>query len=165
MALLRIYRDNRLVFNNKTYLCALGKTGMSLTKREGDNASPIGVFSLRHVLYRADRIPAPKTNLPLRALTPEDGWCDDPTHVDYNRAITRPHPARHETLWRDDSLYDIIVVLGHNDDPPITGQGSAIFFHLARPFYRPTEGCIAVEQADMYDILAHVTPDDCMKIG
>lgn len=165
MTILKVYRDNRLYHQGKTYTCALGKNAITLDKTEGDNASPQGCYALRSVLYRADRVKVPQTILPVSALTPNDGWCDDVNHADYNRLITLPHPARHEKLWREDSLYDIIVVLGHNDNPPVAGKGSAIFFHLARPFYRPTEGCIAVTLTDMYDILASVSTDSQMQIG
>lgn len=135
--------------------CALGKGGLlpARDKREGDGASPIGDWPMRRVFYRADRLAPPETGLPVQALRPEDGWCDDPAHPQYNRLVTRPFEASHEKLWRDDHVYDLIVELGHNDDPPIAGLGSAIFMHLAKPDYAPTEGCVALAEPDLRAVL------------
>jgi L,D-peptidoglycan transpeptidase YkuD (ErfK/YbiS/YcfS/YnhG family) len=105
------------------------------------------------VLYRADRVPPPRSAVPREPIAPADGWCDDPAHPDYNRMVQLPHPARHEALWRDDTLYDIVGVLGWNDDPPQRGRGSAIFLHVARPDLAPTEGCIALPAADLRSVL------------
>lgn len=146
--------------------CAIGRGGMApaADKREGDGVSPIGVWPLRYVLYRPDRGPAPATALPVQALAPDDGWCDDPTHPDYNRRVKRPFAASHEALWREDGLYDLVVVLGHNDDPPVAPLGSAIFLHLAKPDYAPTEGCIALSRADLTAVLAQAAPGDALAI-
>ncbi len=139
------------------YRCALGRGGVRRDKQEGDGATPSGRFALRRFLYRADRLDWPRTSLAGAALAPDDGWCDDPTHPDYNRQVKLPHPARHERLWRDDHLYDLLVVLGHNDDPPRPGRGSAIFMHIARPNLAPTEGCIALALADLLEILGQLS--------
>ena len=106
------------------------------------------------MLYRADRGTAPVCRVPVEPLAPEDGWCDDPSHPDYNRAVRLPHPARHEHLWRDDPVYDVIGVLGWNDRPVVRGRGSAIFLHVARPDLAPTEGCIALPPRDLRAALA-----------
>jgi L,D-peptidoglycan transpeptidase YkuD (ErfK/YbiS/YcfS/YnhG family) len=141
-----------------TYRCSLGRAGIRLDKREGDGTTPVGAFALRRVLYRPDRLAAPRTALPARAITSNDGWCDDPGDPSYNRPVQLPYPASAETLWREDALYDVIVVLGHNDDPPIAGLGSAIFLHVARDDFGPTQGCIALARADLLAILATVAP-------
>ena len=116
------------------------------------------------MLYRADRRAAPRTGLSVSTIAPEDGWCDDPSHPDYNRPVPLPHPARCERLWRDDGLYDLVVVLGHNDDPPIPERGSSIFLHLARDGYAPTEGCVALESTDLEALLASAAPGDALGI-
>jgi L,D-peptidoglycan transpeptidase YkuD (ErfK/YbiS/YcfS/YnhG family) len=97
--------------------------------------------------------------LPTQALTPHDGWCDDPADSEYNRPVTRPYPARHERLWRDDGIYDVIAVMGYNDDPPRPGAGSAIFLHLARPGFAPTEGCVALALADLLLVLGEASAE------
>ena len=144
--------------------CALGKGGVRPDKREGDGATPAGRFPLRRALYRPDRGPAPATALPCAAIGPEDGWCDDPADPAYNRPIRLPHPARHERMWRDDELYDLVIVIGHNDDPPAAGLGSAVFVHLARPDWGPTEGCVALSRADLAELLAAAALGDVLVV-
>lgn len=122
-------------------------------KREGDGASPAGDWKVRRVWYRADRGPAPETGLPVIALRPEDGWCDAPEDPEYNRRVPLPYRARHERMWREDGLYDLVVELGYNDDPPVPGRGSAIFLHVAQEDYTPTEGCVAVSAEDLRAVL------------
>ncbi len=146
--------------------CALGRAGINYVnaKREGDGSTPCGRFPLRRVLYRADRIQRPMTGLPVQALTPADGWSDDPADPLYNRPVTLPHPYSHEALWRDDGLYDIIVVIGHNDDPVVLGHGSAVFIHVATPDYAPTEGCVALAAADLLELIENCRPGDSVSI-
>ena len=144
--------------------CALGRGGVSEDKREGDGKTPLGVFTLRRVLYRADRRETPVTGLPVRAIRPDDGWCDDPTHGDYNTLVRLPFEATHEELWRNDSIYDVIVELGYNDRPPVPGLGSAIFLHLARPHFSPTEGCVAISRSAMDRILPNLNKGSSIRI-
>ena len=135
--------------------CAVGKGGVlpAAAKREGDGATPAASMSLRRVLYRADRGRPPRCAVPVEPLSPGDGWCDDPGDRAYNRFVPLPIGASHERLWRDDALYDVIGVLGWNDDPVERGRGSAIFLHVARDDYAPTEGCIALAPRDLRAVL------------
>ncbi|WP_119302537.1 L,D-transpeptidase family protein [Dongia deserti] len=149
---------------DRTFPCALGRSGLIANKREGDGGTPIGRFPFRRLLYRADRVPHIETRLPARHIEPADGWCDDPASPDYNRMVHLPHPARHEELWRDDHLYDLIVVIGHNDDPIVPGAGSAVFVHVARDDWGPTAGCIAFRREDLLAILAQVRVGDAVRI-
>ena len=142
------------------FRCALGRGGLARDKREGDGATPIGARPMRRLLYRADRIDRPATRLPVLEIAPEDGWCDDPADPAYNRPVRLPYPGRHERLWREDGVYDLVVVLGHNDDPVVPGHGSAIFLHIARPDYGPTEGCVALARADLIRVLADAEAGD-----
>ncbi|MEK9967541.1 MAG: L,D-transpeptidase family protein [Ferrovibrio sp.] len=160
MADIIVTPDGTVSYGGLRYRCALGKGGVlpEAEKREGDGATPLGRYPLRQVYYRADRVDAPQTRLPLQALTPQDGWCDDPLDPAYNRFVVLPHAASHERLWRDDAIYDVIVVLGHNDDPPVPGLGSAIFMHVARPDYSSTEGCVALALPDLLNLLAVLRP-------
>lgn len=125
-------------------------------KREGDGGTPLGRFPIRVVLYRADRVSRPRVPLPIRAIRPDDGWSDDPSDRNYNRLIRLRSKQSAEGLMRDDNLYDYVLVLGYNDRPRIKGRGSAIFVHLARPEYTPTEGCIAFSRADLTAVLAEI---------
>jgi len=144
--------------------CALGPAGVLSDKREGDGATPAGVFPLRRVLYRADRLAPPQTRLPLALLVESDGWCDDPKDPRYNQQIKLPYPASHEHLWRGDHLYDVITVIGFNDAPVVPGRGSAIFIHVARPDYGPTAGCVALALGDLLALLAAAGPEDQLVI-
>lgn len=158
--------DGRLEFGDASMRCALGKGGViaASEKREGDGASPLGTWPIRYVLYRPDKGPAPVTALEVRAIAPEDGWCDAAGDPNYNRPVKLPYPASHERLWRDDDVYDLVVVLGHNDDPPVSPLGSAIFMHLARPGYPGTEGCVALAREDLLAVLAAANPGDAVAI-
>ena len=144
--LLRLGRD--------TYRCALGRAGVVARKVEGDEATPAGLLPLRRVLFRADRLRPPACFVPVGPIGPDDGWCDDPAHSDYNRPVPLPHPARHERLWRDDAVYDVVGVLGWNDAPVERGRGSAIFLHVMRPDFGPTAGCVALPLPDLLQVLA-----------
>ena len=133
-------------------------------KREGDGASPLGRWPVRRVFFRPDRGAAPETDLLAIALRPADGWCDDAGAPNYNRLVTLPCRDSHERLWRDDRLYDLIVELGYNDDPPEPGKGSAIFLHIARAGYLPTEGCVALAEADLRAVLARLGAGSVIEI-
>ena len=146
--------DGRLRFRDMIFRAALGKGGVRADKCEGDGATPAGPLVLRRVLYRADRVSRPVAGVPVAPLASQDGWCDDPTHRDYNRAVTLPHAARCEELWRADAVYDVIGVLGWNDAPVLAGRGSAIFLHVALAYYPPTEGCVALELGDLMRLFA-----------
>lgn len=155
-----------LRFNNKEYRCALGKSGARADKQEGDEATPVGCFPVRKIFYRPDKLEKPpETSFQVQALTPDDGWSDDVKMPEYNRFVRLPYNGSHEKLWRDDCLYDIIVVLGYNDDPVVSGKGSAIFMHVAREGYAPTAGCIALSREDLLEILktADVKTQVCVQ--
>lgn len=158
--------DGWLDIGERRVRCALGPAGVipAAAKREGDGASPAGVWPIREVWYRPDRGPPPACEVRVHAMTPDDGWCDDPADPAYNTHVTLPYAASHERLWREDGVYDIVVVLGHNDDPPVQGMGSAIFLHICRPGFAPTEGCVAIERPDLEELLDRVRPGDAVEI-
>lgn len=145
--------------------CAIGRGGARADKSEGDGATPIALLPLRRVLYRADRVAAPADAVAVEPIGPDDGWCDDPAHADYNRPVSLPHPGRHERLWREDALYDIVGVLGWNDAPVVTGRGSAIFLHVARADLAPTEGCIALPEREVRAVLAEGLSEILVRAG
>lgn len=144
--------------------CALGRGGIGVKQGEGDGVTPQGTWPLRRLFYRADRVPAPRCFLGATMLHSYDGWGDAPDDPGYNRLVRLPHAASHEVLWRDDHLYDLILVIGFNDDPVVAGKGSAIFLHLARPDFSPTEGCVALAKSDALAALAQLRPGDVIRI-
>lgn len=161
------YGDGAFDLDGRRVRCALGPAGLvePQSKREGDGATPQGLWPMRRVLYRPDRGPRPRTALAAAPLAPEDGWCDDPADPAYNRQVRLPHAGRAEALWREDSLYDLIVVLAYNDDPPVAGRGSAIFLHVARPDFGATHGCVALARPDLEEVLAKAGPGSALCIA
>src|SRR5262245_16749245 len=146
----------RLAWGAVAVACALGARGCRARKREGDAATPIGRWRLNEVFYRADRLPRPRTGLPVRPLSPSDGWCDAVGDRNYNRRVRHPYRASAEKLWRSDGLYDLIVTLDHNARPRVQGHGSAIFLHVAAHGYRATAGCIALPRPQLLRLLARL---------
>lgn len=168
MTIFRARADGHITWNGHQVRCALGKAGViaAADKREGDGKSPVGVWPLREVRYRPDVYPSgPVTALPVCATAPDDGWCDAPGDPAYNRPVKLPYPASAERMWRDDFVYDLVLVLGHNEDPPVPGLGSAIFLHLARDGYPGTEGCVALARKDVEALLAAARPGDAVEIA
>lgn len=158
------HRRGRLQAGHLFLPCALGRSGTSRAKREGDGATPLGRFRLLQAFYRADRGPRPRTGLPLRRIRSQDGWSDDPRDRRYNRLVPLPCPTSHETLWRDDHLYDVVIDISWNRGPIKRGRGSAIFLHLARPGFTPTEGCIAVDRRMIRRLLERIGPNTRIEI-
>lgn len=145
--------DRMIRFGGAMFPAVVGENGIAAFKLEGDHATPSGILPLRRLHYRADRLPPPRCAVPLEPITQNDGWCDDSKDPAYNRAISLPFGGRHERLWRDDGIYDIVGVLGWNDQPIVPGRGSAIFLHLTRPNRAPTEGCIALDLKHLLELL------------
>jgi L,D-peptidoglycan transpeptidase YkuD (ErfK/YbiS/YcfS/YnhG family) len=141
-------------FGERLWLCAIGRGGVRRDKAEGDGATPAGCWPIRRVLYRADRLERPATAFPCDPVQPHDGWCDAPGDPQYNRLVQLPYQGRHERLWRDEEVYDCIVVLGYNDAPVRADAGSAVFLHVARTDLAPTEGCVALLRGDLLEFLS-----------
>jgi L,D-peptidoglycan transpeptidase YkuD (ErfK/YbiS/YcfS/YnhG family) len=137
--------------------CAFGAAAITYRKREGDHASPAGHFRLIEGFFKPLGGRRPRSQLPFFALNRMLGWCDDPDAPIYNRLIRLPSSSRHETLWRDDGLYDLVIVLDYNLRPRRRGAGSAIFLHCARPGFTPTEGCIALRESDLRKLLPRLS--------
>ncbi len=145
-----------LTCGNLTLRCALGRSGIRSTKREGDGATPRGIFRIESAFYRRDRLRRPATGLSVLATKANDGWCDATEDRNYNRRVTHPYPASAEHLWRRDGLYDVVVVVGYNRNPRRRAAGSAIFMHVAEKGLRPTEGCVALPRRDLLKVIARI---------
>lgn len=146
------------------FACALGPSGVVANKREGDGATPRARLPMRRLFRRVDRVARPRCGLAVRSVRRTDGWCDAPVHRRYNQLIQLPFSASHETMWRDDELYDLVVELGWNDRPARPGRGSAIFLHAARPDFSPTAGCVALAPRVLARVLALCGPHTCVDI-
>lgn len=160
------FSDGRFDLGGSETRCALGRSGVIAAdeKREGDGASPLGVWPIRRLLYRPDRGGAPDTALPAAPLAENDGWCEMPGDPAYNQQVKQPYAAEVDWMWREDALYDLVVILGHNDDPVVPGAGSAIFLHIARPGYTPTQGCVALSRPDLEALLKRAKLGDAVAI-
>lgn len=150
--------EGKLRAGNITVLCRFGANGRSWLKHEGDGKSPKGSMSLLSGYFRHDRLPRPRSMLPLAPLRGSEGWCDDPADRMYNQLVPAGYPANHEILRRDDRQYDVVIIADYNCLPRVRGRGSAIFFHLTSQERRGTEGCIAITPSDMRKILPLIGP-------
>ncbi len=158
---LLVYSKNNkyyLSFENKTYQCILGRAGLINFKYkiEGDGATPQGKWSINDVWHRPDKISKFICRLPIKNIIENDGWCDDPKSPDYNKHIKLPYKYKHEKLFRNDSLYDILITLGYNESPTIKGKGSAIFIHCREKNKNFTEGCIGLWKSEIIEILENL---------
>ena len=148
-----VKKSKILKISKYIFKCTLGKNGVTKKKEEGDLKTPEGVFYLRYIMYRSDKIKKPKTNLPTYIIKKNHICCDDPKNSFYNKILDIKNSNLTEKLWRKDILYDILIVIGYNDGPIIKGKGSAIFLHLCEKKYKPTKGCIAIEKKNMIKLL------------
>ncbi|MFT3732652.1 MAG: L,D-transpeptidase family protein [Hyphomicrobium sp.] len=154
-ALSQSARRGYLEFGALKVPCALGRAGVKALKREGDSATPRGEFKLSYLLYRQGR-PRPRSAIRLKPIRRDDGWCDCPGDRNYNRPVSLPYPASAEHLWRRDGLYDVVVVLDYNIVPRVRNRGSAIFMHIARKNFEPTEGCVALRDNDLRRLVSRL---------
>ena len=144
---------------------ALGRGGIKANKREGDGGTPMGVFRPKRLWWRADRHTRPLTQLPVRPIRPDDGWCEDPADRHYNRPVRVASGSSADRLTRGDGLYDFIVEIDHNTRPRVAGRGSAVFLHLARDNFGPTAGCVSMTRSAMLHLLRRLGPQTRIVIG
>ena len=146
--------------------CQIGKHGIikNIYKVEGDNYTPTGVFRLKNLYYRKEKIGIDLLNfnqtIKLKKITKSCGWCDDPNHIDYNKYINLKKDTNflgtHENLWRTDDAYDLFFDLGYNTNPVKKFKGSAIFLHCSFKDERPTKGCVAIKKSNFYKVLKRI---------
>ena len=153
-----------LEYKNLKFRCALGKGGIKKKNREGDNITPKGIFKIIRFYYRSDKIKNINTLIKKIKIKKNIGWCDDPTSKFYNKEIKLPSKFSHEKLYRNDNLYDLILVLNYNMRPVIKNKGSAIFIHIAKKKFKPTTGCIALKKKDLIELLNNVKENTKVKI-
>jgi L,D-peptidoglycan transpeptidase YkuD (ErfK/YbiS/YcfS/YnhG family) len=160
-----VKRSENLLFKNLKFRCSLGKNGVTKNKVEGDKCTPSGIYKLKQVFYRADRIKKITTNLKKIKIKKNMGWCDDVSSNYYNKQIKISKKIGHEKLHRKDNLYDIIVVLNYNLNPIIKGKGSAIFLHVAKKNYNKTQGCIALKKNELLSLISKIKKNTQIRIG
>ena len=159
-----VKKTRYLVFKSLKFRCALGKCGIKKKITEGDFITPKGIFSLKKVYYREDRIKGLKTKLKKIKIKKNMAWCDDPKSKFYNKQIKLPNRYNYEKLYRKDKIYDIIITLDYNTNPIVKNKGSAIFLHIAKKNYKPTAGCIALKKEDLIHLLSVIKKGNKIKI-
>ena len=157
-------KNKFLYFQKYKLRCSIGKRGISSKKKEGDKKTPKGEFKLKYILYRKDRIIDLKTKLKKIIIKKNMGWCDDPDSIYYNKIINYPFKYTSEKLWRKENVYDIIIVIDYNLNPVVKNKGSAIFLHIAKKKYNPTNGCIAVSKNNIRLLVSKINKKTKLKI-
>ena len=159
-----IVKKNKLIYSDKSFQCAIGKSGTTEEKIEGDGCTPLGKYLIKEVFYRNDRVNLPNINFPTTAIESNFGWCDDINSNEYNKLIKFPFKESAERLFRSDNIYDIVCVLNYNLDPIVKNKGSAIFLHIARDDYSGTQGCVAISEKNLVLLLTMINKNTEINI-
>tara|TARA_B000000565_G_scaffold168521_1_gene127505 strand:+ start:603 stop:1094 length:492 start_codon:yes stop_codon:yes gene_type:complete len=160
-----IYINNKFIsYNNYKAKCAVGKRGISIKKKEGDFITPKGTFKIREIFYRKDRVQNLITRIKKTVIRKNMGWCDDPKSKKYNKLIYFPFKHSAEKLYRRENIYDIILVLNFNMNPVKKNKGSAIFIHVAKKNFQPTQGCIALDKSELIKLVKSIKINTIVKI-
>jgi L,D-peptidoglycan transpeptidase YkuD (ErfK/YbiS/YcfS/YnhG family) len=160
-----VKKSGYLKYKNLKFRCALGKGGVKKKTMEGDNITPKGIFKIIKIYYRPDKIKKIKTAIKKSKIKKNMGWCDDPKSRYYNKLINLPTKYSHEKLYRNDNLYDLIIVLSYNTSPIIKNKGSAIFMHITNNSYKKTKGCIALKKEHLIKIISKIKKNTKIKIN
>ena len=160
-----VKKSGYLNYKNLKYRCALGKGGIKKKKKEGDNITPSGVFKIIKIYYRPDKIKKIISPIKIVQIKKNMGWCDDSKSNFYNQQISLPSKFGYEKLYRNDNLYDLIIVINYNMNPIIKNKGSAIFIHVAKNYYKKTKGCIALKKKDLIELISLIKKNTKIKIS
>ena len=136
--------------------CSIGKRGIKKKRTEGDKSTPKGIFKIKYLLYRKDRLSGIRTKLKKYSIKKNMGWCDDVNSKKYNKLIILPSNLKHEKLYIKDHIYDLVIVINYNMNPIVKNKGSAIFLHIAKKNYSPTKGCVAISKKNMIILLKNL---------
>ncbi len=154
-----------LTYNKYKVKCALGKKGIGNKKREGDLITPKGQYKVKFILCRRDRIKNIKSRIKIITIQKNMGWCDDPKSEKYNQLVKLPFNFSHEKLFKNENIYDLILVLNYNMNPIRKNKGSAIFIHVAKNNYSKTRGCIAINKISLINVIKNLKKNTVIKIS
>ena len=160
-----VKKNGYLKYKNLKFRCALGKGGIKKKIKEGDNITPKGIFSITRIFYRQDKIKKIITKVKKIKIKKNMGWCDDSQSPFYNKQVKLPNRFGYEKLYREDNLYDIILILNYNIKPVIKNKGSAIFVHVGNKFYKKTRGCVALKKGHLIKLISQIKKNTKIKIG
>ena len=161
--IIHVSNKNTLIIDDFKLRCCIGKKGLNSNKKEGDYSTPKGLFNLRKLYFRKDRVTIPRCQINKRVIKKHMAWCDDPNHKKYNEEIKTRNKSLKENLYRKDYKYDYIIAISHNERK-IPGKGSAVFIHLTND-YKPTEGCVALKKKDFEILLKLIDKKTKIRIG
>ena len=157
-------KKHLLLYKDYKLKCAIGKSGITNFKKEGDFSTPKGTFKLGKLYYRKDRIRKLNYNFKKKIIKKNMGWCDDSRSRKYNKEINLPSKFRAEKLYRKDKIYDLFINIEYNYKPAKKNKGSAIFLHLANKKYSPTKGCIAISKKDFLKLISSIKKNTKISI-
>jgi L,D-peptidoglycan transpeptidase YkuD (ErfK/YbiS/YcfS/YnhG family) len=149
-------KNKKIIFLDYRIKCSIGKRGIKKKRTEGDKSTPKGIFKIKYLLYRKDRLSDIKTKLKKYSIKKNMGWCDDVNSKKYNKLIILPSNLKHEKLYIKDHIYDLVIVINYNMNPIVKNKGSAIFLHIAKKNYSPTKGCVAISKENMRILLKNL---------
>ena len=162
--LIRLKNKDTLIIDDFKLKCCIGKKGLKKNKIEGDKSTPKGIFTIGTIYYRKDKVDKPSTNLKIKIIKQNMGWCNDPNNIKYNKEVNRNKIKNSEKLFRKDYKYNYIIVINYNAKKTIPYKGSAIFIHLTNN-YNPTAGCIALKKKDLLILLKLIKKKTKIKIS
>ena len=151
-----------LLFDEFEFKCVIGKRGLTSNKMRVIKNTKRSIF-LRPLYYRKDKFSNPETKLKKIIINKNMGWCDDINSKYYNKPINTNNKFRHEKLFRNDGIYDLLIPINYNTKNPIKNKGSAIFIHLTKNF-KSTLGCIALKENDFLVLLKLINKKTKIKI-
>ena len=149
-------KNKKIIFLDYRIKCSIGKRGIKKKRTEGDKSTPKGIFKIKYLLYRKDRLSGIRTKLKKYSIKKNMGWCDDVNSKKYNKLIILPSNLKHEKLYIKDHIYDLVIVINYNMNPIVKNKGSAIFLHIAKKNYSPTKGCVAISKKNMRILLKNL---------
>ena len=159
-----LINKNYLTYNKLKVKCAIGEKGIGYKRKEGDLITPRGQFNIKYILYRRDRVKV-STKLRKKVIKKNMGWCDDPKSSHYNKLVKLPFNYNYEKLYKNENIYDIILVLNYNMNPVKKNKGSAIFIHVAKNNFKRTKGCVAIKKISLIKLIKKINPYTKVKIS
>ena len=161
--IIHVRNKNTLIIDDFKLKCCIGENGLSSNKKEGDYSTPKGLYNLKKLYFRKDRVGIPRCIIEKKIIKKNMAWCDDPLHKKYNEEIKTYNKELKENLYRIDHRYDYLISISHNEQK-VPYKGSAIFIHLTDN-YKPTAGCVALKKKDFEILLKLINKKTKIKIG
>jgi L,D-peptidoglycan transpeptidase YkuD (ErfK/YbiS/YcfS/YnhG family) len=161
--IIHVKNKNTLIVDDFIFKCSVGRNGLNSNKKERDFSTPKGIFELKELYFRKDRVGVPVSKINKKIIKKNIAWCDDPFHKKYNEEIRVFNKGNKEKFYREDHKYDYLITINHNHKK-VPFKGSAIFIHLTEN-YETTAGCITLKKKDFEILLKLIDKKTKIKIG